>query len=412
MNHLKVYKFSSLYRMSSGISSTPDQAGKGSPFLSFKTVFSDYFLPSELDDLMYTSEKEQEVYSIKEGDIFLTRTSESLNELGMSSVAFKSYPKATYSGFLKRLRPIQKDLVYYKYIAFYLRSNLFRSSMNNNAIMTLRASLNEQIFSYLNIVLPSFENQKAIGDLLFDIYLKIQTNSKINDNLERMAKTLYDYWFVQFDFPDENGKPYKSSGGKMIWNEILKRKIPEGWEVKNLFQTTKVQYGFPFSTEYFNEDGKGYPVIRIRDILNNSNYNYSNQKNIDLKYLIEKGDILVGMDGNFHINYWSKDNCYLNQRVVMIKETFLPNIFTRYQIEPYIQLREKSVSRTTVGHLSDKDLKAINLLVPPNEILKNIKPLFDDILKKHISNKIQNQQLSSLRDWLLPMLMNGQVKIE
>ena len=398
--------------MSSGISSTPDQAGKGSPFLSFKTVFSDYFLPSELDDLMYTSEKEQEVYSIKEGDIFLTRTSESLNELGMSSVAFKSYPKATYSGFLKRLRPIQKDLVYYKYIAFYLRSNLFRSSMNNNAIMTLRASLNEQIFSYLNIVLPSFENQKAIGDLLFDIYLKIQTNSKINDNLERMAKTLYDYWFVQFDFPDENGKPYKSSGGKMIWNEILKREIPEGWEVKNLFQTTKVQYGFPFSTEYFNEDGKGYPVIRIRDILNNSNYNYSNQKNIDLKYLIEKGDILVGMDGNFHINYWSKDNCYLNQRVVMIKETFLPNIFTRYQIEPYIQLREKSVSRTTVGHLSDKDLKAINLLVPPNEILKNIKPLFDDILKKHISNKIQNQQLSSLRDWLLPMLMNGQVKIE
>ena len=234
----------------------------------------------------------------------------------------------------------------------------------------------------------------------------------INDNLERMAKTLYDYWFVQFDFPDENGKPYKSSGGKMIWNEILKREIPEGWEVKNLFQTTKVQYGFPFSTEYFNEDGKGYPVIRIRDILNNSNYNYSNQKNIDLKYLIEKGDILVGMDGNFHINYWSKDNCYLNQRVVMIKETFLPNIFTRYQIEPYIQLREKSVSRTTVGHLSDKDLKAINLLVPPNEILKNIKPLFDDILKKHISNKIQNQQLSSLRDWLLPMLMNGQVKIE
>lgn len=227
-----------------------------------------------------------------------------------------------------------------------------------------------------------------------------------------MVKMLYDYWFVQFDFPNENGKPYKSSGGKMVWNKVLKREIPEDWEVKNLFQTTNVQYGFPFSTDYFNEENIGNPVIRIRDILNNSVSNYSNQENIDLKYLIEKGDILVGMDGNFHINYWSKNNCYLNQRVVMIKEKALPNIFTRYQIEPYIQLREKSVSRTTVGHLSDKDLKGINILVPSYDILKNMKPLFGNFLKKTISNQNENQQLSSLRDWLLPMLMNGQVKVE
>ena len=227
-----------------------------------------------------------------------------------------------------------------------------------------------------------------------------------------MAKTLYDYWFVQFEFPNENGKPYKSSGGKMIWNDVLKREIPESWNTSNLFEVCNVQYGFPFSTDYFNEDCIGIPVIRIRDILNNSISNYSNQQNIDCKYLIEKGNILIGMDGNFHINYWSKSNCYLNQRVVMIKEVSLPNIYTRYQVEPYIQLREKSVSRTTVGHLSDKDLKAINILVPPNEILKKIKPLFEHCLNKSIANQNENQKLSSLRDWLLPMLMNGQVKVE
>lgn len=165
----------------------------------------------------------------------------------------------------------------------------------------------------------------------------------INDNLEYMAKTLYDYWFVQFEFPNENGKPYKSSGGKMIWNDVLKREIPESWNTSNLFEVCNVQYGFPFSTDYFNEDCIGIPVIRIRDILNNLISNYSNQQNIYCKYLIEKGNILIGMDGNFHINYWSKSNCYLNQRVVMIKEVSLPNIYTRYQVEPYIQLREKSV---------------------------------------------------------------------
>jgi len=230
-----------------------------------------------------------------------------------------------------------------------------------------------------------------------------------------MAKQLYDYWFVQFDFPivTSSGveKPYKSSGGKMVYNETLKREIPEGWEVKNLFEVCNVQYGFPFSTEYFNEIGNGIPVIRIRDIVENSVSNYSTEKNVDSKYEILKGDLLVGMDGNFHINYWTKNNCYLNQRVVKLTEKELPNIYLRYQIEPYIKAREASVSRTTVGHLSDKDLKAINVLVPPKEIKLKIKNIYSDVLNKIITNKEQNQELSALRDWLLPMLMNGQVKV-
>lgn len=263
-----------------------------------------------------------------------------------------------------------------------------------------------------NLEIRVDKNQQKIADLLSALDDKIELNNKINAEFEAMAKTLYDYWFVQFDFPNAEGKPYKSSGGKMVYNETLKREIPEGWEVKNLFEVSKVQYGFPFSTDYFNEDGNGIPVIRIRDILNNSISNFSNQENIDEKYLIEEGDVLIGMDGNFHVNYWTRHNCYLNQRVVMIKETELPNIFMRYQVEPYIQLREKSVSRTTVGHLSDKDLKAINVLVPAERILNLIKPLFDSSLKKIIVNSKQNQELAQLRDWLLPMLMNGQISVE
>src|SRR4051794_23000488 len=105
--------------------------------------------------------------------------------------------------------------------------------MTNNAVLTLRASLNEEIFSYLYLYLPPYEDQVRIGDLLYSLHYKTQINNKINTELEAMAKTLYDYWFVQFDFPGENGKPYKSSGGKMEYNKTLKREIPVGWEVDN-----------------------------------------------------------------------------------------------------------------------------------------------------------------------------------
>ena len=266
-------------------------------------------------------------------------------------------------------------------------------------------------FRNLKIALHEIEEQKRIADVISVLENKIELNNRINAELEAMAKTIYDYWFVQFDFPDKNGKPYKSSGGKMVWNEELKREIPKGWEVKSLFAVCQVQYGFPFSTNYFNEERDGIPVIRIRDILENTISNYSTESEIDEKYLIKKGDLLIGMDGNFHINYWSVEGCYLNQRVVKLSETNLPNIYLKYQVEPYIKLREQSVSRTTVGHLSDKDLKAIRVLVPDKETLSSFKNLYKKSLEKIIHNKKENQQLASLRDWLLPMLMNGQVKV-
>ncbi|MCJ8498049.1 restriction endonuclease subunit S [Chryseobacterium salipaludis] len=300
-----------------------------------------------------------------------------------------------------------------KFIYYLARSPIFR----DRAISCMegtsgRKRVNEGALKRQEILVPKSKfDQKKIAAVLSALDDKIELNNQINAELEALAKTLYDYWFVQFDFPDESGKPYKSSGRKMVYHEVLKREIPEGWEVKNIFDVAKVQYGFPFSTQFFNADECGVPVIRIRDILENSISNYSSENNVDEKYLISKGDLLIGMDGNFHINYWSKNGCYLNQRVVMIKEKNIPNMLVRYQIEPYIKLREKSVSRTTVGHLSDKDLKRLNILVPTKTVAEKSKKLFDRFLQKIVTNQNQNQELAQLRDWLLPMLMNGQVTV-
>lgn len=297
MSNLKKYRFCELYTMSSGISSTKEQAGHGSPFLSFSTVFKNYFVPDELNDLMATSEKEKETYSIKNGDIFLTRTSEVVDELAMSCVATKDYPNAAFSGFVKRLRPTQSDITYSKFMAFYLRSPMFRKTMTNNAVMTLRASLNEAIFSYLDLLLPEFDEQVKVGDLLCLLNEKIELNNRIDTELEAMLKTLYDYWFVQFDFPDTNGKPYKASGGKMVFNETLKREIPEGWEVCELGEHITFSRGISYRSKDIAETGT--PLLNLNSFLLSGRFKLNGTKYFSGSYKLDKlcntGDLVIAI---------------------------------------------------------------------------------------------------------------------
>lgn len=276
-----------------------------------------------------------------------------------------------------------------------------------------RKRVSEKTLKNFELNFPPLQTQKQIAKVLSELDTKIEVNNKINQDLEAMAKLLYDYWFVQFDFPDANGKPYKLSGGKMVYNEELKREIPEGWELKRLKKEMNVQYGYPFSTELFSEDNNGKPVVRIRNILKNTISTYSSEE-VDVRYKLERGDLLIGMDGNFHINFWDKENCWLNQRSLRIRGNINSTVST-YQayldIKPFIEAREKNVSRTTVAHLSAKDVDGLNILVAPETKTFKHKETFDSFVKKIIANRNENQQLTELRDWLLPMLMNGQVAV-
>ena len=228
-----------------------------------------------------------------------------------------------------------------------------------------------------------------------------------------MAKQLYDYWFVQFDFPNAKGKPYKFSGGKMVWNEKLKREIPEGWEVLPLFEAISVQYGFPFATEQFTEEITNVPVVRIRDILEGTTSAYS-LEDTDEKYRLNEGDVLVGMDGNFHINFWHNNEAYLNQRCVRLRpygDSDISSIQILHGISPYIKAKEQSAKGSTVGHLSDKDMKGLYLIQSINTMNFNSRKTLDVLLSLIIRNKKEILSLTKLRDELLPLLMNGQVSV-
>jgi type I restriction enzyme S subunit len=386
--------------MSSGISSTPKQAGHGSPFLSFSAVFGNYFLPERFDDLMQTSDLEQKKYSVLEGDIFLTRTSETIDELGMSSVAVKNYPNATYSGFLKRLRPTQKDVTYHKFMGFYLRSKLFRKTMTNNAVLTLRASLNEDIFSYLSLIIPEYNEQVKIGDFLYLLNQKIDLNNRINAELEKTAKTIYDYWFVQFDFPDKNGKLYKSSGGKMVWNEQLKREIPNEWSVKTVGEYAEVKKG-DLITEKDAKDGE------VKVVAAGVGFSYTHSEyNRDENTITISGS---GANAGF-INFW-REPIFASDCITVRGKTDADTILILHHLK-FIQNHILSqATGSAQPHVYPSDIKILNYAIPSDSLINEFGKLVIPMNKRIANNLKENQELVKIRDWLLPMLMNSQVKV-
>ena len=297
--------------------------------------------------------------------------------------------------------------VYYFWQNVYNHGAFFNFEGKTSGIKNLQL---DNALSAIDIEYLPLEKQNQIVASLASIDEKIKVNRQINDNLEAMAKQLYDYWFVQFDFPNEEGKPYKSSGGAMVWNEKLKREIPKGWNVANVFDELSVQYGFPFSTELFTEEPTSIPVVRIRDILENSVSAYSEEE-VDEKYRLQEQDLLVGMDGNFHMNYWNDNVSYLNQRSVRLRaksKSTVSIMQAKYDIAPYIKAKELRAKGSTVGHLSDKDLKELFVLVCPNIDFRN---KFDSILAEIIENRCEMIELTKQRDELLPLLMNGQASV-
>ena len=361
----------------------------------------------DLSKCTYISwEKYEESPEIKiaPNDIVLVKTG---NSYGRTAIIRNVEHPMTLNPQFVVLKDIQINPVY---LAYFLKTDEFQKQIYGIVGGSAIPTLSQENLANLIIRVPNDNIPNTIADILDSLDGKIELNKQINDNLEAMAKQLYDYWFVQFDFPNEEGKPYKSNGGAMVWNEKLKREIPEEWNVANVFDELFVQYGFPFSTELFTEEPTNIPIVRIRDILENSVSAYSEEE-VDEKYKLQKQDLVIGMDGNFHMNYWNDNVSYLNQRSVRLRaksKSTVSIMQVKYDIEPYIKAKELRVKGSTVGHLSDKDLKELFVLVSPNADFRN---MFDSILAEIIENRCEMIALTKQRDELLPLLMNGQALV-
>lgn len=315
----------------------------------------------------------------------------------------------------------------------YLYYNFNRIKFEPYVTGSSQPKLNKE--NLLNIKAYVHENlitQKSIAKVLSDLDAKIELNNKINRELEAMAKTLYDYWFVQFDFPTSSplgragvGLPYKSSGGKMVYNAELKREIPEGWEAGCIGDYCPSTGGFAFKSSWWTDEGAS--VVKIKDIQEDytidisqlAKVNVSNKK-IDDKFKAKAGDVLIAMTGatigKYAIVPITDYPIYVNQRVGYFNLGIKPTEKLPYLINSLSQKYFREVVFTIASgaaqpNISNEQINNIMLLMPDKSVINNYNQKFAASYQTILNNQRQNQHLTALRDWLLPMLMNGQVTV-
>ena len=257
--------------------------------------------------------------------------------------------------------------------------------------------------------------QNSISAALSSIEDKIHLNRAINDNLEKMAKQLYDYWFVQFDFPDENGRSYKSRGGTMVWNEKLKRKIPNGWYCGTLLDIAEYTNGLACQRFRPIDDNK-LPVIKIKEMHDGlSSETEWVKSDIPESVKVYDGDVLFSWSASLEVMLWAYGNGGLNQHIFKVtSKNGFPRSFYFYQLIDYIGnfKRMAEARKTTMGHITQDHLKQSTIALPQNvdianELEKRLCPIFDSIVR----NSQEIMVLTKQRDELLPLLMNGQASL-
>jgi type I restriction enzyme S subunit len=357
-------------------------------------------------------------YLLQEGDIVFARTG---NSTGKSYYHEDKNGKLAFAGFLIKYS-LDKTKVNPKYVKFFTITNEYKNWVKNLSVGSTRGNINAQTFGDCPISVPERNQQDLLVRTLSLIIEKIELNNRINAELEAMAKTLYDYWFVQFDFPfdfaqgkpDKNGKPYKSSGGKMVWNEELKREIPEGWEVGTLLDIANYENGLPCQ-KYRPTGADFYRVIKIREM--NEGFSSNTEfvrTDIPEKAIIENGDILFSWSASLDVKIWTSGKGALNQHIFKVTSNNYPKSFYFYQLINYLQHFKMMAEnrKTTMGHITQEHLKQSRIVIPPKQFTIDLEKIIAPLFSKKVINEIENQRLTELRDWLLPMLMNGQVKVK
>ena len=371
-----------------------DYVEQGIPFYRSKEVIELSSGKNISEQLFISSEKYSEIKSKfpvpQENDVLITAVGTIGEILVVKDPNF--YFK---DGNLIWLRNINFEIIDIDYLYYFLKSDSFQKTIKYNNIGAVQKALTIDFLKTVKITLPSLDNQIKLISVLKSIDKKLKINNQINQELEAMAKTLYDYWFVQFDFPDKNGKSYKSSSGKMVYHPELKREIPEGWGVEKLKYFLTIKNG---KDHKHLQDGE-FAVYGSGGIMRTvTDYLYSGESIL----FPRKGTL----NNVMYVNekFWTVDTMFYSE---VNKDNSALYVFYSVKNINFNKLN----TGTGVPSMTTSILYDLNIIVPEENILEK----FNTIVKRNYEtiklNNIQNQELTQLRDWLLPMLMNGQVII-
>lgn len=396
-------KLGDLYTVHNGLSKGKKFFGTGFPFLSFSIVFNKWFIPEQLYDLVEVDEKERNSYSIKKGDVFITRTSETMEELGMSTVALKDYPNATYNGFTKRLRPIT-ELLEPRFIGYYLRTPEFRGKFMAFSAMTTRASLTNDDLLSLEVPVPPLPVQQRIASVLSTYDDLIENNQKQIKLLEEAAQRLYKEWFVDLHFPGHE-------------NVKIVDGVPEGWESCKLRDVAEINgrnidENYPYDKINYIDIGS----VRNGRILEKANYNLEEAPG-RAKRIVQDGDVIWGMvRPNLRayamvLNPDKNDVFSTGFAVLTSKKVPFSFLYCNVTTEEFVGYLVNCTNGAAYPAVKPIHFEEYNVSIPQNNLLNKFHNITEPYFRKIYYLNKQISSLREARDRLLPKLMSGEIEV-
>ena len=398
---MKKYKLGDLIEVTRGASLSGDFYASSGKYIRLTCGNFDYRNNSfkentSKDNLFYTGVFRTE-FLLEKGDLITPLTEQAIGLLG-STAWIPESGKYIQSQDIAKIT-CKEDLLDNKFAYYLISSNMVKQQLSAAAQQTKIRHTSPDKIKDCTVWLPSLEKQKQIGQLLFDLDRKIELNRAINHNLETMAKQLYDYWFVQFDFPDENGKPYKSSEGKMVWNEKLKREIPGGWEVTNIGSILDKVFITPrLSTDEYLPSGT-YPIIDQATDVYYAGFTEREEAVVNQYPAIVFGDHSCAVK---YVNFPFVRGADGTQ-VILSKDSNIPIEYL------YYAMKGVKIGKGYARHFSF--LKEQPVIVPSEKEVKDFEDTAQTFFEQITRNRKEILSLTKQRDELLPLLMNGQVSL-
>ena len=312
-------------------------------------------------------------------------------------VAIAASEMCTNQGFKSVIPNEDTDSEFLYYLLKYNKDNIVSQGSG-----TTFAEVSGKTMKGIEVVVPKeVDDQRRIASILSSLDRKIELNNKINADLEEMAQAIFKNWFVDFE-------PFKD--GKFVDSEL--GMIPEGWKVGSPYEYVKVVYGAPYKSAKFNDNGEGFPLIRIRDLKDCNPQFYTSEILPQTEY-INMGDIVAGMDAEFVPHIWKGKTGLLNQRVckLMPQQTSISNLFVLYLMKPELEFVQSYKTGTTVSHLGKADIDKFVVVLPPLKVVEECSKILDSILQRIKNISAESCTLSLLRDTLLPRLMSGELEV-
>ena len=373
-----------------------NQTGEGLPFLQGNRTFGDKYpyFDTYCTENKKIANKNDVIMSVRApvGDLNIAQTQISLGR-GVCAMRLKGEQNSNY--------------------LFYLMKHNIKEMINRES-GTVFGSVNKKDILGLDVKITNNKlEQKAIAHILSILDDKIEVNNEINKTLENMAQVIFKQWFVDFEFPNEDGEPYKSSGGEMVESEL--GMIPKGWEVKGLDEIAEFLNGLAMQKYRPTENEKSYPVLKIKELRQGRTDEISDlcSSNIEKKYIVRDGDIIFSWSGSLLVDIWCGGKCGLNQHLFKVTsdkhDQWFVYQWNKYHLDRFVNIAKSKA--TTMGHIKRKDLSDSKVLIPSDELYLKAAQYQKYLFEKIMYSKIEIKRLEEIRDSLLPKLMSGEIRV-